>query len=104
MARINSKLTAVIAAGVAALMMLSGCGGAKSHKAAKAKTAVKDTITAQVAYASRDFAPSTTSGALPMAANWHVTEPLYALDYSNFKSSMLLQKVSQRRFPTLNMR
>ena len=92
MVRINSKLTAVIAAGVAALMMLSGCGGAKSHKAAKAKTAVKDTITAQVAYASRDFAPSTTSGALPMAANWHVTEPLYALDYSNFKVFNALAK------------
>ena len=92
MKRISSKLTAVIAASLAAIMMLSGCGGAKTHKSVKAKTAVKDTITAQVAYASRDFAPSTTSGALPMAANWHVTEPLYALDYSNFKVFNALAK------------
>lgn len=93
MARRNTKLTAIIAASVASLVMLSGCGGAaKTHKAAAGKTAVPDTITAQVAYASRDFAPSTTSGALPMAANWHVTEPLYALDYSNFKVFNALAK------------
>lgn len=89
----NAKFTALIAASVAGLLMLAGCGGAKSHHATtKAKTAVSDTITAQVAYASRDFAPSTTSGALPMAANWHVTEPLYALDYSNFKVFNALAK------------
>lgn len=86
MIRRNGKFKAAFAATVAGLLCLAGCGGGAGggDAAGSTGTAVADTITAQVAYASRDFAPSTTSGALPMAANWHVTEPLYALDYSDF--------------------
>ena len=87
----NGKFKAAVAAAVASLMLLSGCGGG-TQTAAKTGTAVADTITAQVAYASRDFSPSTTSGALPMAANWHVTEPLYALDYSTYEPYAALAK------------
>ncbi len=28
---------------------------------------------------------ATTSGALPLSANWHVAEPLYAINYSRYK-------------------
>lgn len=93
----SRKFTAAVAAAVASMMLLAGCGsgsgtssGSSASKAAG--TSVADTITAQVAYASRDFSPSTTSGALPMAGNWHVTEPLYALDYSTFKVFNALAK------------
>lgn len=92
MAKRISTAAAFVLAGA---LTLSGCGGASTatgSAAAKTGTAVADTITAQVAYASRDFAPSTTSGALPMAANWHVTEPLYALNYSTFEVYNALAK------------
>ncbi len=62
----------------------------EENKAA-ADTAVADTITAQVAYASRDFS-TTTSSALALAGNWHVLEPLYALDYSDYSVRPALAK------------
>lgn len=69
-----------VAATVAGLMALAGCGSSGGTSASG--TVVKDTITAQVAYSSRDFNPLSTSMALPMSGNWHVTEALYTLDMS----------------------
>lgn len=63
-----------VAATVAGLMALAGCGSSGGTSASG--TVVKDTITAQVAYSSRDFNPLSTSMALPMSGNWHVTEAL----------------------------
>lgn len=85
--------TAIAAAGVkiaamalAGMLALSGCGSGGAGQGAPATgTARADTISATVAYASRDFSPSTTSSALSLAGNWHVTEPLYAFDYSTFE-------------------
>jgi peptide/nickel transport system substrate-binding protein len=90
------RASAAIAFVLAGALSLSACGGGSSATATKG-TAVADTITAQVAYASRDFSPATTSGALPMAANWHVTEPLYALDYSDFSVYNALAKGEPER-------
>ncbi|KFI47964.1 ABC transporter substrate-binding protein [Bifidobacterium biavatii] len=86
MIRKTGKFKAAVAATVAGLMLLAGCGGGNGTTQGKASTgtAVTDTITAQVAYATRDFSPSTTSSALAMAGNWHVTEPLYALNYTDY--------------------
>ncbi|MGG7135857.1 ABC transporter substrate-binding protein [Bifidobacterium catenulatum] len=78
---LRRKLAYITAAVAACVLALSGCG---SGDAQTSVTAVADTITAQVAYATRDFAPSTTSSALAMAGNWHVTEPLYALNYTDY--------------------
>lgn len=92
MIRRNGKFKTAVAAAVAGLMMLAGCGGGDAQtQTVKVGTSVADTITAQVAYASRDFSP-TTSGALPLAANWHVTEPLYALDYTDYQPYAALAK------------
>ncbi|MBF1677479.1 MAG: ABC transporter substrate-binding protein [Scardovia wiggsiae] len=93
--KISSKASKVFAAVLsgALLMGLSACGGGAKKSATAAKsTSVSNTITAQVAYSGRDFSPATTSGALPLSANWHVTEPLYALDYSNYKVFNALAK------------
>ena len=92
--KISSKASKVLAAVLsgALLMGLSACGGAKKSATAAKSTSVANTITAQVAYSGRDFSPATTSGALPLSANWHVTEPLYALDYSNYKVFNALAK------------
>lgn len=89
-ARIKAAVAAVLAGGM--VVAMAGCGGGSSGGAATAGTSVPDTITAEVAYASRDFLPNTTSGALPMSANWHVVEPLYALDYTTYKTFPALAK------------
>ncbi|OXN00777.1 ABC transporter substrate-binding protein [Bifidobacterium vansinderenii] len=86
------KATALVVAGAMTLSLGACGGGGDSAKTAATGTSVADTITAQVAYASRDFAPSTTSSALAMAGNWHVTEPLYALNYSDFSVYNALAK------------
>ena len=79
----GAKAMAVV---LASAFALSACGSGTAGSDQKTPAATKsDTITATVAYASRDFAPATTSGALPLAGNWHVVEPLYALDYSTFE-------------------
>lgn len=88
----HGKLKAAVAAALAGTFLLAGCGTGTAAQSAAKGTSTPDTITAQVAYASRDFSPSTTSGALPMSANWHVTEPLYALDYSDFTTFNALAK------------
>ncbi len=69
---------------LAGALALGACGGGGGEKPGSSGTAVADTITAQVAYASRDFAPASTSGALPLAGNWHVTEALYTLNMRDF--------------------
>lgn len=85
----NKGLRAVAALLVGAIA-LSGCGG--KNTSSTSGTTAKNTITAQVAYASRDFAPASTSGALPLAANWHVTEALYTLNMKDFSISSGLAK------------
>ena len=83
--KISKRLIGAIAATAACALTLSGCGGGGDAQTQVAGgTSVADTITAQVAYATRDFSPSTTSSALAMAGNWHVTEPLYALNYKDY--------------------
>lgn len=93
MVKVNAKLKAAVAAVLAGGMVvaMAGCGGGSAANASKG-TSVPDTITAEVAYASRDFMPSTTSGALPMSANWHVVEPLYSLDYTTYDTFPALAK------------
>lgn len=85
------RASAAIAFVLAGALSLSACGGGSSATATKG-TAVADTITAQVAYASRDYHPSSTTSALTMAANWHVVEPLYAFDYSDYSTFNALAK------------
>lgn len=97
MKNIARRATIAAAIVLTSTMTLGACGGGAAASAGKSGTAVADTITAQVAYASRDFSPATTSGALPMAANWHVTEPLYALDYSDFSVYNALAKGEPER-------
>ncbi|MDO4912948.1 MAG: ABC transporter substrate-binding protein [Bifidobacteriaceae bacterium] len=95
MMSIKRRITAIVAASVASLMLLAGCGGGNTQQAESAKggeTVTPDTITAQVAYATRNFSPSLTSSALALSANWHVTEPLYALDYSTYEAYPALAK------------
>lgn len=93
MVKINARVRAAVAAILAGGMVvaMAGCGGS-SATAGATGTSIPDTITTEVAYASRDFMPNTTSGALPMSANWHVVEPLYALDYTTYKTFPALAK------------
>ena len=88
-ARVRAAVAAILAGGMVAAM--AGCGGSSATSGATG-TSIPDTITTEVAYASRDFMPNTTSGALPMSANWHVVEPLYALDYTTYKTFPALAK------------
>lgn len=76
------KISALAAVAVAGTFLLTACSSSSSQSGSA--TSGTDTITASVAYSSRDFHPSTTSGALPLAGNWHVIEPLYAIDYSDY--------------------
>ena len=83
------KIAGMVAACALALGACSGGGtagdgGVKDADSA-GKSAAKDTITAQVAYQSLKFDPSSTSSAVALAGNWHVTEGLYDLDMSTFK-------------------
>lgn len=79
----NTRMAKVAAVVLAGALALSGCGGGSTNTA-KSGPAVSDTITAQVAYSSRDFNPLSTSMALPMSGNWHVTEALYTLQMSDY--------------------
>lgn len=78
------KLIPSIAFILAGALSLSACGGT-STSTTSTGPAVPDTITAQSAYSSRDFDPLSTSMALPMSGNWHVTESLYILEQTNGK-------------------
>mgnify|MGYP000812363111 CR=1 FL=1 len=53
----NGKFKAAVAAAVASLMLLSGCGGG-TQTAAKTGTAVADTITAQVGVIGQNVCPA----------------------------------------------
>ncbi|MBV7363329.1 ABC transporter substrate-binding protein [Actinomycetaceae bacterium TAE3-ERU4] len=82
--RRGTKLAGTFAA---CALILAGCSAGTDNKGTSEPTAkAKDTITAQVAYASLKFDPTSTSGALPLAANWHVTEALFDLDMATFKT------------------
>lgn len=83
------KSIKVVAGLAAATLMLAGCGAGNgssqsSSSNAAASTVVPGTITAQLAYAGRNFDPGTTSLALPMAGNWHVMEALYTRKMNDF--------------------
>lgn len=78
------KALALAAVALTGSLALTACSGGGSQSGSDDASANTDTITAAVAYSSRDFHPSTTSGALPLGGNWHVTEPLYAIDYSDY--------------------
>lgn len=80
----KTRMAKTAAAVLAGALALSGCGGGTGTTNAKGGPSVADTITAQVAYSSRDFNPLSTSMALPMAGNWHVTEALYTLQMSDY--------------------
>lgn len=83
--RLLTKATAVA---VISTFALSGCGNTQNATG----PSVPDTITAEVAYASRDFNPNSTSSAMTMAANWYVVEPLYAFNYSDYSMYNALAK------------
>lgn len=76
----KKKILEVASVAFASVLVLSGCGGHTATKSVKGGTVVPNTITAQIAYSSRDFNPLTTTMALPQAGNWHVTEALYTLN------------------------
>ncbi len=80
----KTRMAKTAAAVLAGTLALSGCGVGTGTTNAKGGPSVADTITAQVAYSSRDFNPLSTSMALPMAGNWHVTEALYTLQMSDY--------------------
>lgn len=79
----TKKIASAIAIALAGALALSGCGSGTSTAAKGPVT--PDTITAQVGYSSRDFNPATTSMALPISGNWHVTEPLYTMNMATYK-------------------
>ncbi|MDO5721751.1 MAG: ABC transporter substrate-binding protein [Actinomycetaceae bacterium] len=82
-----AKLSAVAAAFALTLTACSGGGSEQgSNDGGGSDAPAKDTITAQVAYAGLKFDPATTSGALALGANWHVTEGLYNLDMTTFEA------------------
>lgn len=86
----KGNLLKAAALALAGAFMLSGCGGGAA--ATSTGPSVPDTITAEVAYASRDYNPNSTSSALTMSANWYVVEPLYAFNYSDYKLYNALAK------------
>ena len=71
-------------AAVLAGLGLSGCGGSSSSGSSAATTSSEakggGTLTAAVAYETKNYHPSTTSSALALGANWHVVEGLYEFD------------------------
>jgi ABC-type transport system substrate-binding protein len=64
---------------------LAGCGSSSSSSTAATTAASTEakgggTLTAAVAYETKNYHPSTTSSALALGANWHVVEGLYEFD------------------------
>lgn len=86
-------LLKVAAAMLIGALALGGCGTPQ----AATGPSVPDTITAEAAYASRDFNPNSTSSALAMSANWYVVEPLYAFNYSDYSMYNALAKGEPER-------
>ncbi|AOZ72744.1 hypothetical protein BK816_05090 [Boudabousia tangfeifanii] len=84
--RTNFKRGSAVAAAAVCAMMLGACGGgttapSTSNSAEGGSTGGEKVINAGVAYdMNSGFDPATTSGALPLAANWHVFEGLMDLD------------------------
>ncbi len=99
-----AKLGAITAAFALTLTACSGGGSSSTSTSTGGSDApAKDTITAQVAYAGLKFDPATTSGALALAGNWHVTEGLYDLDMTTFEAHEALadgdpEKVSDTEY------
>ncbi|OKL50409.1 ABC transporter substrate-binding protein [Boudabousia marimammalium] len=83
--RRGAKVAAIAAASALILSACSSAGGESKEGTSEGAAPAKDTITAQVAYSTKKFDPSSTSSALALAGNWHVTEGLYDLDMSTFK-------------------
>lgn len=83
--RTAGRITAVVAGTVAAAVMLAGCGGASStpsdNGASAAEVDPDAIIEAGISYAlSGSFDPMIASGAVTVAANWHIFEGLVDLD------------------------
>ncbi|MFS8197466.1 ABC transporter substrate-binding protein [Streptomyces sp. CWNU-52B] len=73
------RYTGAVGAAAAFTSTLAACGG--STNTGGSGSADKDTITAGISYAlSTGFDPMTSSGATPVAANWHIFEGLVDLD------------------------
>ncbi|MEG0477013.1 MAG: ABC transporter substrate-binding protein [Raoultibacter sp.] len=68
---------------------LVGCGSGDKKEAApaadKAATIGGGTLTAAVAYETKNYLPPNNSSALAVGSNWHVVEGLYELNMSTFK-------------------
>lgn len=83
--RTAGRITAVLAGTVAAAVVLAGCGGAASPPTDNAPSAAEvdpdAIIEAGISYAlSGSFDPMIASGAVTVAANWHIFEGLVDLD------------------------
>ncbi|GAA3909654.1 ABC transporter substrate-binding protein [Microbacterium invictum] len=78
------RIAAAVAGTVAAAVVLAGCGGAASPAPSDGSPADIDpagTIEAGISYAlSGSFDPMIASGAVTVAANWHIFEGLVDLD------------------------
>lgn len=87
----NQKFRIKAAAVIAVLALgLTACGGGGTTSKDSGK---KDgSITAAVAYETKNFDPIGASSALALGANWHVIEGLYELDMHSFKPYEALAK------------
>ncbi|MCX4552776.1 ABC transporter substrate-binding protein [Streptomyces sp. NBC_01387] len=75
------RFAGAVGAAAAFTGTLAACGGPASTKGTSASSGDKTTIEAGISYAlSTGFDPMTSSGATPVAANWHVFEGLVDLD------------------------
>ena len=87
---------ALSATGTGALSTLTGCvstNTSNTNTNTQAGHAIKGgTICAGVAYSSSDFNPIGMSSALAIAANWHVLEGLYELDFRTYNTYNALAK------------
>ena len=81
---LKHRVLRTAAAVLAGCLTLGACSSTGGGATSATGPSAADTITAQVAYSSRDFNPLTTSMALPMSGNWHVTEALYTLNMSDY--------------------
>lgn len=79
-----------VAGGAAALagLGLSGCGSDSAESGSSGSA----TLSAAVAYETKNYNPSTTSSALALGANWHVMEGLFELDMHDMKPYPALAK------------
>lgn len=84
----GKKWAGVTAATAAFVLLLTACGGgggaSSESGAANSQSSSGGTITAAVAYESKNFSPTNSGSALVNGANLHVMEGLYNLDMETF--------------------